>query len=98
MVFYGLIAVARKNVLFRDRFFLQPPVPVFRISELIFKKRYTGLLRGSDDQGQICPINPISSKKSIGNQIVIVSLIRIVRITVSGHVRATPLINGPMST
>jgi len=37
LVFYS---GCQKNVPFIERFFLQPLIPAFRISELIFEKRY----------------------------------------------------------
>jgi len=35
-----LYSGCQKNVPFFERFFLQPLIPAFRISELIFEKRY----------------------------------------------------------
>ena len=38
--FFYFYSGCQKNVPFIERFFLQPLIPAFRISELIFEKRY----------------------------------------------------------
>jgi hypothetical protein len=71
---------------------------ILAVHRLLVSRGFIRPRSGNDDQGQTCLINRISSKKSIENQIVIVSLICMIRIVVSGQVRLTPLINGRMST
>jgi hypothetical protein len=43
------IAVVKKNVLFFERFFLQPLIPTLRISELIFEKRCNQAIFSADN-------------------------------------------------
>jgi hypothetical protein len=49
MAFLWIYSGCQKHAPFRDRFFLQPLIPAFRISEIIFKKRCSGPRRANDD-------------------------------------------------